>query len=50
MLAYDNMVKSASDWVKLAFDVPFARAVVFGVPIGGAEFGSPKHSIFIKFY
>ncbi|KAI3446900.1 hypothetical protein Pfo_003565 [Paulownia fortunei] len=38
MSAYDNMVKSASDWVKLAFDAPFARAVVFGVPIGGHLF------------
>lgn len=35
MLAYDNMAKSASDWAKLAFDVPFARTFVFGVPIGG---------------
>lgn len=36
MLAYDDMVvKSASAWSKLAFDVPFARAFVFGVPIGG---------------
>ncbi|KAK6151737.1 hypothetical protein DH2020_014372 [Rehmannia glutinosa] len=38
MPAYHNMVKSASDWVTLAFDAPFARAVVFGVPIGGHLF------------
>lgn len=35
--AYDEMVKSVSDWVQLAIDVPFARAVVFGVPIGGVQ-------------
>ncbi|KAL8459643.1 hypothetical protein ACS0TY_036945 [Phlomoides rotata] len=37
VLAYDDIVKYASDWVKY-FDVPFARAVVFGVPIAGHLF------------
>lgn len=37
MLAYDDMVKSVSDWAILAFNAPFARAVVFGVPIGGED-------------
>ncbi|PIN10217.1 Serine palmitoyltransferase [Handroanthus impetiginosus] len=33
--AFETMVKSVSDWVTLACDTPFARAVVFGVPIRG---------------
>lgn len=36
MLAYEDIVTYASDWVKY-FDVPYARAVVFGVPIAGIE-------------
>ena len=30
-----DMLKAASDWLTFAFDAPFARAVVFGVNIGG---------------
>lgn len=30
-----NFMKVASDWLNFAFDAPFARAVVFGVHIGG---------------
>lgn len=33
--AFETAVKSVSDWVALAFDTPYARAVVFGVPIKG---------------
>nr|GEW80838.1 long chain base biosynthesis protein 1-like [Tanacetum cinerariifolium] len=29
-----SSMKNASDWVTFAYDAPFARAVVFGVPIG----------------
>lgn len=33
--AFETAVNSVSDWVTLAFDIPSARAVVFGVPIKG---------------
>ncbi|KAK9666023.1 hypothetical protein RND81_14G154000 [Saponaria officinalis] len=33
-----NLIKALVDWVKFAFDVPFARADVFGVNIGGHLF------------
>ncbi|XP_071904441.1 long chain base biosynthesis protein 1-like isoform X3 [Coffea arabica] len=33
-----DMLKAASDWLTFAFDAPFARAVVFGVNIGGHLF------------
>ncbi|KAI3790288.1 hypothetical protein L2E82_03227 [Cichorium intybus] len=33
-----NSMKNASDWMTFAYDAPFARAVVFGVPIGGHLF------------
>ncbi|KAI3775441.1 hypothetical protein L1987_50017 [Smallanthus sonchifolius] len=33
-----NSLKNASDWLTFAYDAPFARAVVFGVPIGGHLF------------
>ncbi|KVH93801.1 Aminotransferase, class I/classII [Cynara cardunculus var. scolymus] len=33
-----NYMKNASDWVTFAYDAPFARAVLFGVPIGGHLF------------
>lgn len=32
---FGSAVKSASDFITLAFDAPSTRAVVFGVPIGG---------------
>ncbi|XP_057804026.1 long chain base biosynthesis protein 1 [Salvia miltiorrhiza] len=32
---FETAVKSITDWVALAFDTPYARAVVFGVPIKG---------------
>ncbi|KAH6773242.1 long-chain base1 [Perilla frutescens var. hirtella] len=32
---FETAVKSASDWVTFAFDIPSAKAVVFGVPIRG---------------
>lgn len=33
-----NLVNTTQDWMTLAFDAPFARAVVFGVPISGHLF------------
>lgn len=33
-----NMVRVTSDWVTSAFEVPFARAVIFEVNIGGSLF------------
>ncbi|KAL0335085.1 UNVERIFIED_CONTAM: Long chain base biosynthesis protein 1 [Sesamum radiatum] len=33
--AFETMAKFVSDWGTLAFDAPYARAVVFGVPIRG---------------
>ncbi|KAL0357050.1 UNVERIFIED_CONTAM: Long chain base biosynthesis protein 1 [Sesamum calycinum] len=33
--AFETMAKFVSDWGTLAFDTPYARAVVFGVPIRG---------------
>ncbi|KAL3839808.1 hypothetical protein ACJIZ3_024399 [Penstemon smallii] len=38
LAAFENMVKSASDWMRLTLDAPSTRAVVFGVPIGGHLF------------
>lgn len=35
LAAFEAAVKSVTDWVTLAFDTPYARAVVFGVPIKG---------------
>lgn len=35
-----NSMKSTSDWVTFAYEAPFARAVVFGVPIGGTVFAN----------
>ncbi|XP_071742241.1 long chain base biosynthesis protein 1 [Rutidosis leptorrhynchoides] len=36
--AFMDYIKNASDWKTFAYDTPFARAVVFGVPIGGHLF------------
>ncbi|KAG6434659.1 hypothetical protein SASPL_106299 [Salvia splendens] len=33
--SFETVVKSVTDWVALAFDTPYARSVVFGVPIKG---------------
>ncbi|XP_076910012.1 long chain base biosynthesis protein 1-like [Bidens hawaiensis] len=33
-----DSLKNASDWLTFAYDAPFARAVVFGVPVGGHLF------------
>lgn len=43
--AIANMTNSTLDWLEVALDAPFARAVVFGVHIDGMFFSF--HSTYV---
>ena len=44
-----DMLKAASDWLTFVFDAPFARAVVFGVNIGGFSWNQIKLTCLLLF-
>ena len=50
--AITSLLQTSVDWVTRAFEVPFARAHVFGVQIGGIHFyiASLLEYVWIPFY